>query len=37
MENKGIFIDDTPVDLSMYTDEELEQMFQERFGEYLGN
>lgn len=28
-------VDDTPVDLSKYTDEEIEKIFQERFGEYI--
>ncbi len=31
-------VDDTPIDLSAYdkyTDEEIEKMYQERFGEYL--
>ena len=36
MDNEGIImIDDTPVDLPDYTEEELEREFQERFGAYL--
>ena len=35
MENKEYLVDDTPVDISRYTDAEIEEMFQERFGEYL--
>jgi hypothetical protein len=36
--DKEYLVDDTPIDLSkydQYTDEELEKMYQERFGEYL--
>lgn len=37
-EEDELFIDDRPRDLSYlskYTDEEIEKMFQERFGEFL--
>ena len=37
-DNIEYLVDDTPIDASMYdnyTDEELEKLYQERFGEYL--
>ena len=36
--NVDYLVDDTPIDLSKYddyTDEEIERLYQERFGEYV--
>lgn len=33
--NKEYLVDDTPVDISRYSDEEAEKIVKERFGEFL--
>lgn len=35
MENKEYLVNDVPADISHYTDEEIEKILQERYGEYL--
>lgn len=35
-ETTEYLVDDEPVDISRYSDEEIEKIFKERFGEYEG-
>lgn len=35
MKNEEYLVDDTSVDISHYTDEEIERILKERYGEYL--
>ena len=35
MTDKDYLVDDTPVDISRYSDEEIERIVKERFGECL--